>query len=170
MCKQVWELKHKELSWRAAPYLLWKALNSVYVKNICFRSQLPGQAQSYSAIISLGEYQYANISSVRIQNALHAYKQTQGVHVCRFSKSIKHGNKYLNEIQSRIHPAVNMIKFTTEPETLLVETAGSSHSSSASVAYCAMNHSFCNCFWIIYEFLCGLSLGKCNRALHCMQF
>lgn len=92
------------------------------------------------------------------------------VHVCRLSKSIKNGNKYLNEIQLLIHPAVNMINFTTEPQTLLVETAGSSHFSSASVARCALNHIFSKYFWIIYEFQRGLSLGKCSRALPCTQF
>lgn len=58
------------------------------------------------------------------------------------AKSIKNRNKYLNEIQLLIQPAVNMIKFTTDPQTVLVETAGSCHFSSFSVAYCAMNHVF----------------------------
>lgn len=97
---------------------------------------------SYPAVISLCEYQYANISSIGIQNTLHAHKETQGVHGSRLSKSIKMGNKHLNEIQLLIQPAVNMIKLTIDPQTLLVGTAGSSHFSSVSVAYCAMNHAF----------------------------
>lgn len=126
--KQVWESKHKGLSWKdRSIYWLQRTLKTIYVQNIRFMSQVPGWVHSYSAIISLREHQYANLSSVGIQNALHAYKQTQGVHVRRLSKCIKKGNKYLNEIQLLIHPAVNMIKFTTEPQTRLVETAGSSH-------------------------------------------
>lgn len=101
---------------------------------------------SYSAIISFSEHQYANSSSIGIQSTLHAYKETQGVHGSRLSKSIKKGNKYLNEIQLLIQLAVNMIKFTTDPQTLLVEMAGSSHFSSVSVAYCAMNHVFSKYF------------------------
>lgn len=93
-------------------------------------------------MISLCEYQYANSSSVGIQSTLHAYKETQGVCGSRLSKSIKTRNKYLNEIQLLIQLAVNMIKFTTDPQTLLVEMAGSSHFSSGSLAYCAMNHVF----------------------------
>lgn len=50
-----------------------------------------------------------------------------------------------------------MIKFTTEPQTLLVQTAGNRHFSSASVAYREMNHIFPMYFWIIYEFQHGLS-------------
>lgn len=42
----------------------------------------------------------------------------------------KNGNKYLNENQSLIHLAVNMIKFTIEPQILLFGAAGSSHFSS----------------------------------------
>lgn len=111
---------------------------------------------SYPAVISLCEYQYANISSIGIQNTLHAHKETQGVHGSRLSKSIKIGNKYLNEIQLLIQPAVNMIKFTTDPQILLVETAGSSHFSSVSVAYCAMNHVF---FPSIFELFMNFNMS-----------
>lgn len=166
LCMQAWETKNKELSWKdrsiSCPQ---KAPKNYLYSEYVFQEPGAWIIHSYSALISLCGYQYANSSSVGIQNTLHAHKEPQGVHGSRVSKSIKNRNKYLNEIQLLIQPAVNMIKFTTDPQILLVETAGSSHFSSVSVAYCAMNHVFSKCFWIIYGFQHQLSLGRCNRAL-----
>lgn len=65
--------------------------------------------------------------------SMHTSKEKESMYADSANPS-KNGCKYLNEIQLLIHPAVNMIKFTTESQALLVEMAGSSHFSSASVA------------------------------------